>query len=125
MNFSLACSIWPVPPVTTPGPLDAAGAPPLLVVGTTDDPATPLFSAQSLARELDASGLLVAKGEQHTSFAIGNGCVDRAVTRYLVNRKLPGPRHPLLTQGPVRQPSLVSFQICSAGHRRAHRRSQP
>ena len=89
VNFSLACSIWPVPPVVTPGPLDAAGAPPLLVVGTTDDPATPLFSAQALARELDKSALLVATGEQHTSFAIGNECVDRAVTTYLVDRKLP------------------------------------
>jgi pimeloyl-ACP methyl ester carboxylesterase len=90
VNFSLACSIWPVPPVTAPAPLDAAGAPPLLVVGTTGDPATPLASAQSLRRQLERSALLVAVGEQHTSFGVGNECADRVVTRYLVDRTLPG-----------------------------------
>lgn len=89
VNFSLACSMWPVPPVTIPGPLDAAGAPSLLVIGTTDDPATPLVAARSLARELDRGALLVANGEQHTSFGVGNACLDRAVTRYLVDRTLP------------------------------------
>ena len=69
VNFSLACSIWPVPPVTAPTALDAAGAPPLLVVGTTDDPATPLVSAAALARSARPGALLVAEGEQHTSFA--------------------------------------------------------
>ena len=89
VNFTLACSIWPVPPVAAPAPLTAAGAPPLLVVGTTDDPATPLVSAVALARELDRSALLVAEGEQHTSFGVGNKCADRVVTRYLVDRTLP------------------------------------
>jgi pimeloyl-ACP methyl ester carboxylesterase len=89
VNFSLACSVWPVPPVTPPVPLDAAGAPPILVIGTTADPATPLVSARSLARELDRSALLVAVGEQHTSFGVGNECADRVVTTYLVDRALP------------------------------------
>jgi hypothetical protein len=75
--------------VTPPVPLDASGAPPILVIGTTGDPATPLASARSLARELDRSALLVATGEQHTSFAIGNACADLVVTRYLVDRTLP------------------------------------
>jgi pimeloyl-ACP methyl ester carboxylesterase len=89
VNFSLACSMWPVPAVTVPGRLDAAGAPPLLVIGTTDDPVTPLAAAQSLAGELDHGVLLVATGVQHAGFAVGNACVDRAVTRYLVDRKVP------------------------------------
>ena len=37
----LQCSVWPVPPTRTPGPITAAGAPPILVTGTTGDPATP------------------------------------------------------------------------------------
>jgi pimeloyl-ACP methyl ester carboxylesterase len=89
VNFSLACSIWPVAPVTSPRSLDAAGAPALLVIGTTQDPATPLVSARLLTRSLDRARLLVAAGEQHASFATGNRCVDRAVTRYLVDRTLP------------------------------------
>jgi acetyl esterase/lipase len=90
VNNSLPCSVWPVPPVASPGPLTAAGAPPILVVGTTKDPATPLGQALSLSRALVHSRLLVAAGEQHTSFDNGNACVDAAVTRYLVHRKLPG-----------------------------------
>jgi pimeloyl-ACP methyl ester carboxylesterase len=89
VNFTLSCSMWPVPPITVPGPLDAAGAPPILVVGTTDDPATPLGAAQMLTRSLDRAALLVAAGEQHTAFALGNACVDSAVVRYLVERRLP------------------------------------
>ena len=91
VNNSLPCSVWPVPPVGPPRRLTAAGAPPILVVGTTRDPATPLVQARSLSRALDRGRLLVAEGEQHTSFDVGNACVDRAVTRYLVDRTLPRP----------------------------------
>ena len=75
--------------MTAPGPLTAAGAPTLLVVATALDPATPLAAGEALAGELRAR-LLVAPGEQHTAFAsAGNACVDRAVGRYLVDRRLP------------------------------------
>ena len=89
VNNSLPCSVWPVPPVAAPGKLTARGAPPILVVGTTDDPATPLAQARALAGTLDRGRLLVAEGEQHTSFNNGNACVDGAVTRYLVDLRLP------------------------------------
>jgi pimeloyl-ACP methyl ester carboxylesterase len=89
VNNSLPCSVWPVPPVPPVGRLTAAGAPPILVIGTTRDPATPLEQARSLARSLDRGRLLIAEGEQHTSFNNGNACVDAIVTRYLVDRDLP------------------------------------
>jgi hypothetical protein len=59
------------------------------VVGTTEDPATPLAQARAVARTFTRGRLLVAEGEQHTSFGIGNECVDEIVTRYLVERVLP------------------------------------
>ena len=71
------------------GQLTADGAAPILVVGTTRDPATPLVQARALSRALDGGRLLRAAGEQHTAFDTGNECVDRAVTRYLVDRELP------------------------------------
>lgn len=89
VNNSLPCSVWPVPPVAAPGRLVAQGAAPILVIGTTDDPATPLAQARSLAGALQHGKLLVAEGEQHTSFNVGNQCVDRAVTRYLVDLRTP------------------------------------
>ncbi len=89
VNNSLPCSVWPVPPEPPSGRLTAVGAPPILVVGTTRDPATPLVQAKALARQLDRGRLLVADGEQHTAFGQGNDCVDDAVTRYLVRGRLP------------------------------------
>jgi hypothetical protein len=59
------------------------------VIGTTEDPATPLAQARSLSDGLEHGRLLVAEGEQHTSFNNGNECVDALVTRYLVDRDLP------------------------------------
>src|SRR5439155_16402905 len=53
----LPCAYWPVPAVMKTGPLHARGAPPILVIGTTRDPATPYVAAQRLASELD-SGVL-------------------------------------------------------------------
>jgi pimeloyl-ACP methyl ester carboxylesterase len=91
VNNGLACSVWSVPPVPAPTRLTASGAPPILVVGTTADPATPLQQSRALAHELARGVLLVVKGERHTAFLSGNACVDRVVTRYLVALDLPAP----------------------------------
>ena len=62
----------------------------MLVVGTEDDPATPLESARALVHVLGRATLLTAEGEQHTSFVTaGNRCVDKVVVRYLVDRAIP------------------------------------
>jgi hypothetical protein len=42
-----------------------------------------------LASSLERGRLLVADGEQHTSFNNGNECVDDIVVKYLVDRKVP------------------------------------
>jgi hypothetical protein len=89
VNFSLPCSLWPVPPEASPRPLRVPGTAPVLVIGTTEDPVTPLAAARGLAGVFDDAALLVAGGEQHASFGVGNRCVDRAVTRYLVDLTLP------------------------------------
>jgi pimeloyl-ACP methyl ester carboxylesterase len=89
VNNGLACSVWPVPPVPAPPRLTASGAPPLLVIGTTRDPATPLAQSRALVDELDSAVLLVVQGERHTAFLSGNRCVDRIVSRYLVSLDVP------------------------------------
>jgi pimeloyl-ACP methyl ester carboxylesterase len=91
VNNGLACAVWAVPPVPAPARLTASGAPPILVVGTTADPATPLPQSRALAHELAHAALLVVKGERHTAFLSGNECVDRAVARYLVTLDVPPP----------------------------------
>jgi pimeloyl-ACP methyl ester carboxylesterase len=89
LNYDLVCAYWPVAAVTPPGPLDARGAPPILVLGTTGDPATPLQWSQALAADLSSGVLLEAEGTTHTSFLEFNECVDDAVGRYLVRLAVP------------------------------------
>ncbi len=86
------CSFWPVPPTSVPHV--AAPAPPgsVVVVSTTHDPAPPYQAGVDLARQLQAP-LITYDGTQHTVVFNGNQCVDGAVTRYLVDRVLPGDIH--------------------------------
>jgi hypothetical protein len=61
----------------------------MLVLGTRNDPATPVAWAKSLARQLDEGVLVTAGGERHTAFGGGNRCIDRIVVRYLVALDVP------------------------------------
>ncbi len=84
-----ACGSWPIRSGTTPEAVEAAGAAPILVVGTTRDPATPLEWAQSLAEQLESGILVTRDGDGHTGYGAGNECVDRAVESYLVSGTVP------------------------------------
>ncbi|MEP6481164.1 MAG: alpha/beta hydrolase [Rhodoglobus sp.] len=84
-----ACTNWPVPHADLPTVFDAKGAPPILVIGTTNDPATPLVWAQSLAKQLSSGVLITHKGEGHTAYNRGNTCVDGAVDGYFVKGTVP------------------------------------
>ena len=68
--------------------LTAKGAAPILVVGTTDDPATPYEWAKSLASQLSSGRLLTRVGQGHTGYR-KSPCIDAAVERYLVQGTLP------------------------------------
>ena len=79
---------WPVPAAPLPT-IKAAGAPPILVVGTTRDPATPYRSAQALAADLSSGVLLGWNGDGHTAYGEGSACVDTIVNAYLISLKVP------------------------------------
>ena len=83
------CASWPVKSTAKPKPLHAAGAPPIVVVGTTRDPATPYEWSESLASQLDSGRLITRDGDGHTGFRKGNRCVDNAVERYLIGGHVP------------------------------------
>jgi pimeloyl-ACP methyl ester carboxylesterase len=83
--FALStCSNWPVQTGQHSVALHAAGAPPIVVIGTTRDPATPLKWAQGLAAQLESARLITRDGDGHTAFKVGNSCVDDAVERWLL-----------------------------------------
>jgi pimeloyl-ACP methyl ester carboxylesterase len=83
------CASWPVKSTKVPKPIHAPGAPPIVVIGTTRDPATPYVWARSLASQLDSGRLITRDGDGHTGFHQGNRCVNDAVERYLVGGTVP------------------------------------
>ena len=85
---SLACAYWPVPSYPLPK-IRAAGAPPILVIGTLRDPATPYRWAQALAGDLASGVLLGWNGDGHTAYGEGSACVDTIVNDYLINLSVP------------------------------------
>ncbi|GAA4580049.1 alpha/beta hydrolase [Planotetraspora phitsanulokensis] len=91
---SFPCSFWPVKAAGADGadsvkPLKAEGAPPILVVGTVRDPATPYEWAKGLASELSSGVLLGYDGDGHTAYRTGSACVDKAVDDYLISLQVP------------------------------------
>jgi len=82
------CAMWPVPPDRIPAPIAADGAPPIVVVGSTGDPATPYAWSQSLARQLSPASLLTRRGEGHTAYFFSS-CIASAVDDYLIDLKAP------------------------------------
>ncbi|MGQ0632327.1 MAG: alpha/beta hydrolase [Sporichthyaceae bacterium] len=86
---NLPCHYWPVPAVGTPGPVRAVGSDPILVIGTTRDPATPYEWAVALSEQLEAGVLLTHVGDGHTVYGDNDPCVDRAVEEYLLRGKPP------------------------------------
>ena len=84
-----ACSYWPDHSPRVPAPVRAAGAAPILVIGTDYDPATPVGWAAALDAQLESGVLVTWKGDGHTSFGRGSACVDDIVTAYLVSGTTP------------------------------------
>jgi pimeloyl-ACP methyl ester carboxylesterase len=87
---ALTCEQWPYPVVKGPDIYPALGSNPILVVGTTGDPATPYSQAVQLAEDVLENGFLVTfNGEGHTAYGQTSTCVNEAVDNYLLNGILP------------------------------------
>lgn len=67
----------------------AAGIPPILVLGTTGDPATPFVWAQALADEFPSAVMVAYDGEGHTAYGRSNQCVIDVVDAYFVDGVVP------------------------------------
>jgi pimeloyl-ACP methyl ester carboxylesterase len=85
----LPCAYWPVKPKGGPGAIQAQGSGPIVVVGTTRDPATPYAWAQGLAKQLANGHLLTYEGDGHTAYRRGSRCIDKAVDAYLLRGDVP------------------------------------
>ena len=83
------CANWPVPAVLPRGPIEAPGSPDILVIGTTNDPATPYSWAVTVAETLENGHLITYEGEGHTAYNKSNDCVNSAVNAFLVSGTVP------------------------------------
>lgn len=83
------CVYWPSQTDQQPKPITAKGAAPILVIGTTRDPATPYKWSENLADQLSSGVLLTFDGDGHTAYLQGNSCITRATDNYLITTDPP------------------------------------
>jgi fermentation-respiration switch protein FrsA (DUF1100 family) len=79
---SLPCDYWPVPATGRPAPIHLSESLPILVVGSTHDPATPYAWAKALTSQLKGAELLTRTGDGHTGY-FSSACVRNWVDSYL------------------------------------------
>ena len=85
--YGYSCALWPVKQATK-ATITGKGAGPIVVVGTTGDPATPLDSTRKMALGLQQGILIVVDANQHTGYG-ANSCVVKAVDDYLIKLTVP------------------------------------
>ncbi len=107
---SLGCVDWPLPANPVPD-WTAEGAPPIVVIGTEGDPATPYGWAEQMSAALQGSVLLTYEGDGHTAFLRAGACIDDAVAAYLVDLVVPAPG----TRCPVEEGSAASSSFAEIG----------
>ena len=87
---AIMCSVWPYPVVAPPASYAATGSDPILVIGTTGDPATPYSQAVNVANNvLDNGHLVTWNGDGHTAYGRSNECVANAVDDYFIKSVVP------------------------------------
>jgi pimeloyl-ACP methyl ester carboxylesterase len=85
----VGCLGWPVASSNPRPVIDGSGAADILVVGTTNDPATPYFWAVSLAEQLASGHLVTYEGEGHTAYNKSNDCLTGTVDDFFVDGVVP------------------------------------
>lgn len=85
---SAGCLEWPVRSSAVVGPAHLSRPLPILVVGSTRDPATPYSWAKALTAQLTGAELLTRTGDGHTGY-FSSSCVERWVDDYFLTTKRP------------------------------------
>ena len=85
----LVCMNWPYPPKLNKGPVRGEEANPVVILGTTGDPATPYNWSVSLNEQLENSVLLTLVGEGHLAYDERVTCINDPVDTYFVTGDLP------------------------------------
>ena len=87
------CGQWPAGPEPLPSPLSAEGAGPVLVLGATEDVATPIGSAEFLRNELVDAAMVYVESDVHGSYnsstAPEHESATESVDRFLIDLERP------------------------------------
>lgn len=85
----IGCSVWPYQSTLVRGPIAATGSNTIVVIGTTNDPATPYQWAVNLSQQLSNATLVTYQGQGHTAYNKSNSCVNDAVDAYFISGTVP------------------------------------
>ena len=86
---SVPCGVWPIQTGKQPHKVAAPGSGPIVVVGTTRDPATIYEWSVRLRQQLSNAVLITFDGDGHTAYTRSNACVDRPIDAYYVSGTVP------------------------------------
>src|SRR5690606_14263723 len=86
---SSPCQLWPFEPVGGVRTITAPGSAPIVVVGTTRDPATPYEWSERLASQLQSGVLVSFDGDGHTAYMRSNECVNSAIDDFFIEAVVP------------------------------------
>ncbi|MGJ6979821.1 alpha/beta hydrolase [Aestuariimicrobium soli] len=87
-GMNLTCPVW----TAAPAPqlrLTAKGSAPILVLGSTIDPATPYQQSVWMAGQLENAVLITRQGAGHSAYSLGGECVRAPVIAYLNDGTVP------------------------------------
>lgn len=87
--LGLPCATWPDVKTAKSFDADATGSAPIVVIGTTGDPATPVQWARNAAKQLKTGVYVERRGQGHTAYRQGNLCIDELVDKYLLTAEEP------------------------------------
>jgi len=90
LNFAgLPCKYWKAKPQLPKTQITKISTSPIIIIGVTEDPATPYVWSQELTKVFPNSKLLTLRGEGHTGHNQGNKCIDSTVDSYFLTGKIP------------------------------------
>lgn len=90
-HIRMSCIAWGITPAWRfSGPIAAQTAKPMLLLGNTIDPVTPLRNAYALAERFTGSRVLATEGEGHCMLSAPSLCAALLVRRYFQSGELPG-----------------------------------
>ncbi len=83
------CSLWPSPPVFDTAGMKPTGEEPIIIIGTTGDPSTPIEWAEGVVESLTDGRLITYSGEGHLAYNRGDSCVNSLVDAFFIDDVVP------------------------------------